>query len=59
MTVGAIFDATGSFIPAFVLGIGITALGFIVTRLAYVYRRRLHWVDTDGTVLPEAPASKS
>ncbi|BDE96907.1 MFS transporter [Raoultibacter timonensis] len=58
VTVGAIFDATGSFIPAFVLGIGITALGFITTRLAYVYRRRLHWVDADGSVLPEAPSTK-
>ena len=31
---------------------------FITTRLAYVYRRRLHWVDADGSVLPEAPSTK-
>lgn len=45
VTVAAIFDATGSFIPAFGLGIGITLLGFVVVRLAYAFRSKLAWVE--------------
>ena len=48
MTVAGIFDATGSFVPAFALGIGITAMGFATVRLAYSFRKRLHWVESDG-----------
>lgn len=49
VTVAGIFDMTGSFIPAFVLGIGITFLGFLSVRLAYVFRSKLHWVDAGKT----------
>lgn len=45
MTVASIFDSTGSFIPAFALGIGIAALGFVTVRVAYIFRSRLRWVD--------------
>ncbi|MEG0303615.1 MFS transporter [Gordonibacter sp.] len=47
VTVAAIFDATGSFIPAFGLGIVITLFGFIVVRLAYAFRSRMPWVEAD------------
>ncbi|HIW75782.1 MULTISPECIES: MFS transporter [Gordonibacter] len=47
VTVAAVFDATGSFVPAFMLGIGITVLGFVTVRLAYAFRGRLHWIERD------------
>ena len=48
------FDVTGSFVPAFALGIVITALGFLSVRLAYAFRGRLHWVDVDAVAEEEA-----
>ena len=48
VTVAGVFDVTGSFVPAFALGIVITALGFLSVRLAYAFRSRLHWIDVDA-----------
>ncbi len=50
LTVGMIFDTTGSFVAAFVLGIGIVLAGFILVRLAYMRRSTLEWED-----LPDNP----
>ncbi len=48
VTVAGVFDLTGSFVPAFALGIAITFLGFLVVRLAYRFRSGLYWLDNDG-----------
>lgn len=48
VTVAGVFDVTGSFIPAFALGIAITFLGFLVVRLAYLFRPKLCWLDENG-----------
>ncbi|HBT94995.1 MAG TPA: hypothetical protein DEB24_02300 [Coriobacteriia bacterium] len=45
VSVGLLFDVTGSFIPAFMLGIGIAVLSLVVVRLAYIQRKRLEWSD--------------
>ena len=45
VTVAGIFDVTGSFVPAFGLGIAITALGFLSVRLAYRLRGKLAWAE--------------
>lgn len=45
VTIGALYDVTGTFIPTFVLGIGIVVAGFAVTRIAYMLRKRLVWED--------------
>lgn len=56
VTVAGVFDVTGSFVPAFALGIVITALGFLSVRLAYAFRSRLHWIDVEAAA--EEGASK-
>ena len=45
VTVAGIFDVTGSFLPAFALGIVIVVLGFVAVHVAYAFRTKLHWVD--------------
>ena len=45
VTVAGIFDMTGSFVPAFAVGIGITAVSFLCVHLAYSFRSKLHWVE--------------
>lgn len=45
VTVAGIFDVTGSFMPAFALGIAVALLGFLSVRLAYATRRWLPWSD--------------
>ena len=45
VTVAGVFDITGSFTPAFMIGIGVTAISFLCVRLAYIFRSKLHWVD--------------
>ena len=54
VTVAAIFDATGSFVPAFALGIGITALGFATVRLAYARRGKLAWAEAGDALDTQA-----
>lgn len=39
LTVAGMFDATGSFVPAFLLGVGIVLLAFICERVAYISRK--------------------
>ena len=56
VTVAGVFDATGSFVPAFVLGIGITAVAFVTVRLAYLFRGKLHWVGQNDA--PEQDESQ-
>ena len=51
VTVAGVFDVTGSFVPAFALGIVITALGSLSVRLAYAFRSRLHWIDVEACLL--------
>ena len=45
VTVAGVYDITGSFTPAFALGIVITAAGFLCVHLAYRFRSKLHWVE--------------
>ena len=54
VTVAAIFDATGGFVPAFALGIGITALGFATVRLAYARRGKLAWAEAGDALDTQA-----
>ena len=54
VTVAAIFDVTGSFVPAFALGIGITALGFATVRLAYARRGKLAWSEAEDALESQA-----
>ena len=50
VTVGAFFDATGSFVPAFCVGLGVAALSFVTVRLSYLMRKQLG--AEEETVLP-------
>ena len=50
LTVGGLFDVTGSFTTSFLVGMGIVVLGFIVVRIAYALRPGLKWED-----LPDDP----
>ena len=50
VTVAGLFDLTGSFTPAFIVGICITVVGFLVVRIAYATRGKLEWVEGDAQV---------
>lgn len=54
VTVAGIYDMTGSFIPAFAVGIAITAVSFITVHLAYLFKGKLHWVEVDAPAKDEA-----
>jgi MFS family permease len=43
VTVGYLYDWSGSFNPAFGVGIGICLVGLVVVRIAYVTRKKLVW----------------
>ncbi|MCL1847445.1 MAG: MFS transporter [Coriobacteriia bacterium] len=45
LTVGTLFDITGTYTASFLVGIGIVVLALVVVRTAYVLRRRLTWED--------------
>lgn len=60
VTVAGVFDATGSFVPAFALGVAITALSFLAVHTAYAFRSKLQWEggdltggETDGSKVEE------
>lgn len=50
VTVAGIYDMTGSFTPAFAMGIAITAVSFITVHLAYRFKGKLHWVEAGESV---------
>lgn len=50
VTVAGIYDMTGSFIPAFAVGIAITAVSFVAVHLAYLFKGKLHWVEVGEPV---------
>lgn len=54
VTVAGIYDVTGSFVPAFAVGIAIVAVSFLTVRLAYVFKSRLHWVEAGSPDESEA-----
>ncbi len=50
VTVAGIYDMTGSFTPAFAVGIAITVMSFITVHLAYRFKGKLHWVEASELV---------
>jgi MFS family permease len=44
-TVGYIFDATGSFVPAFIIGIGVAISCLVVVFVAKIASKKLIWED--------------
>lgn len=51
VTVAGIYDITGSFVPAFGVGIAVVVLSFISVHVAYAYKGKLHWEEGGPTVL--------
>ena len=45
VTVAGIYDVTGSFVPAFGVGIAVVVVAFITVHVAYAYKGKLHWED--------------
>ena len=51
VTVAGMFDTTGSFIPAFILGVGIAVLAFVTVRVAYLLRKQI--ACDESNVVPD------
>ncbi|MBE6473718.1 MAG: MFS transporter [Coriobacteriaceae bacterium] len=49
ITVAGIFDVTGSFVPAFGVGIGVVILAFVTVHVAYAFKSKLHWEEGTPT----------
>lgn len=49
VTVAGLYDVTGSFIPAFAMGVGITGVAFLCVRIADMTRGRLESLADDST----------
>ena len=53
VAVGAVYDRTGTFVPAF-LGLAATcAVAIVLIVLAYHSRRKIEWTTEDGTLCPK------
>lgn len=48
VTVAGIFDVTGSFYPAFAVGLVVVFLGFLASHIAYIFKDKLYWIDETG-----------
>ena len=53
VTVAGIYDITGSFVPAFGVGIIVVILSFISVHVAYAFKSKLHWEEGSPAVSAE------
>lgn len=58
LSIGAIFDATGSFYPTFSVGIGVALACGVVVILAESFRKKLTWEDENGNPVPHEDVIK-
>lgn len=54
MTIAGIYDVTGSFVPAFGVGIAVVIVAFFTVHIAYAFKGKLHWEE--GSALTECAA---